>query len=83
MSPSRWTIPEDGGWEDGVFGDGPSWRRRLFTVTAMAFQDGWTIDTERLRRCPIKAVAAGGTLFPFCAFTAASRVGRSLYGNAP
>lgn len=80
---SRWTLPEEKGCGDDVFGDVLSWRRRLFTVTAMAFQDAWTIDTERLRRCPIKAVTAGGTFFPFCAFTATSRDGRSLYGNLP
>lgn len=77
---SRWTLPSPsgGGAEDG-FEKILSWRRRIFTITAMAFQDAWTIDTERLQRCPIKYVAHDGRFFPFCAYNATSTDGRSLY----
>ncbi|MPM91572.1 hypothetical protein SDC9_138703 [bioreactor metagenome] len=38
-----------------------------FTVTAMAFQDKWNLDLERLRRCSLH-VCDGGRLVPFCAY---------------
>lgn len=38
-----------------------------FTVTAMAFQDKWNIDLERLRRCSLH-VCDGERLVPFCAY---------------
>jgi uncharacterized radical SAM superfamily Fe-S cluster-containing enzyme len=45
-----------------------------FTVTAMAFQDRWTLDTERLRRCSLHVCEPdSGNIVPFCAYY--SRVG--------
>jgi uncharacterized radical SAM superfamily Fe-S cluster-containing enzyme len=38
-----------------------------FTVTAMAFQDKWNLDLERLRRCSLH-VCDGERLVPFCAY---------------
>jgi 7,8-dihydro-6-hydroxymethylpterin dimethyltransferase len=37
-----------------------------FTITAMAFQDAYTLDLERLRRCSLH-VYNGGRTVPFCA----------------
>jgi len=37
-----------------------------FTITSMAFQDAYTFDFERLRRCSLH-VAQDGKLVPFCA----------------
>lgn len=37
-----------------------------FTVTGMAFQDAWSIDLERLRRCSLH-VYRDGKIVPFCA----------------
>lgn len=37
-----------------------------FTLTAMAFQDAYTLDIERLRRCSLH-VAGGSKIIPFCA----------------
>jgi uncharacterized radical SAM superfamily Fe-S cluster-containing enzyme len=37
-----------------------------FTITAMAFQDCWNIDLERLRQCSVH-VYAGGKIIPLCA----------------
>ncbi|MCL1834878.1 MAG: radical SAM protein [Oscillospiraceae bacterium] len=36
-----------------------------FTITAMAFQDAYTLDIERLRRCSLHVIKDGKTL-PFC-----------------
>ncbi|HTY64092.1 MAG TPA: radical SAM protein [Acidobacteriota bacterium] len=37
-----------------------------FTITAMAFQDAYTLDLERLRRCSLH-VYRDGRMIPFCA----------------
>ncbi|NLB29846.1 MAG: radical SAM protein [Clostridiales bacterium] len=37
-----------------------------FTVTAMAFQDAWTLELERLRKCSLHVISDGKTV-PFCA----------------
>ena len=37
-----------------------------FTITAMAFQDAWNLDIERLRRCSLH-VYRDGRIVPFCA----------------
>jgi uncharacterized radical SAM superfamily Fe-S cluster-containing enzyme len=37
-----------------------------FTITAMAFQDAYTLDIERLRRCSLH-VYKDGRIIPFCA----------------
>jgi uncharacterized radical SAM superfamily Fe-S cluster-containing enzyme len=41
-------------------------RSRGFTITAMAFQDAWTLDLERLRTCSLHVVSEGRVI-PFCA----------------
>ena len=37
-----------------------------FTITAMAFQDAWTLELERLRKCSLHVISDGKTI-PFCA----------------
>lgn len=41
-------------------------RTRSFTLTAMAFQDAWNLDIERLRSCSLH-VYSEGKVKPFCA----------------
>lgn len=43
-------------------------RHYSFSVTAMAFQDVWNLDLERLRDCCLHVVGAGNRLVPFCAY---------------
>ncbi|MBN1320514.1 MAG: AMP-binding protein [Thermoleophilia bacterium] len=43
-------------------------RRYSFSVTAMAFQDVWNLDLERLRDCCLHVIGAGSRLVPFCAY---------------
>ncbi len=50
-----------------------------FSVSAMAFQDVWTLDLERLRDCCIHVVSPDGRLIPFCAYNLTSASGRPLY----
>ncbi|MDR0916632.1 MAG: radical SAM protein [Oscillospiraceae bacterium] len=38
-----------------------------FTITAMAFQDAYTLDIARLRRCSLHVADASGRVKPFCA----------------
>jgi uncharacterized radical SAM superfamily Fe-S cluster-containing enzyme len=51
----------------------------LLAVSAMAFQDAWTLDLDRLRGCCIHAVAPDGRLVPFCAYNLTAMDGTPLY----
>lgn len=54
-------------------------RTHVFTVSAMAFQDAWTLDLERLRECCIHVLDPIRGLVPFCAFNLTAADGRALY----
>ncbi|WP_034640874.1 radical SAM (seleno)protein TrsS [Desulfovibrio inopinatus] len=53
--------------------------QRTFSLSAMAFQDAWSLDLERLRGCCIHCVAPDGRLIPFCAYNLTSAEGHPLY----
>jgi len=38
-----------------------------FTISAMAFQDAYTLDINRLRQCSLHVTGDGNTIVPFCA----------------
>ncbi|MEG1537846.1 MAG: radical SAM protein, partial [Clostridiales bacterium] len=50
-----------------------------FTVSAMAFQDGLSLDLERLRCCRVYVARPGNQLIPFCAHNISSCSGEALY----
>jgi uncharacterized radical SAM superfamily Fe-S cluster-containing enzyme len=52
-------------------------RSHGFTVTAMAFQDAWTLDLERLRTCSLH-VYRDGKVIPFCANYLTSSAGEPI-----
>jgi tetraether lipid synthase len=54
-------------------------RCHTFTVSAMAFQDAWTMDLERLRDCCIHVLDPRRGLVPFCAYNVTALDGRALY----
>jgi 7,8-dihydro-6-hydroxymethylpterin dimethyltransferase len=54
-------------------------RSHTFTVSAMAFQDVWTIDLERVRDCCIHVFDPRHGLVPFCAYNITAVDGRTLY----
>ena len=54
-------------------------RQNTFSVSAMAFQDVWNLDLERLRDCCIHVMKPNGELVPFCAYNLTSADGRRLY----
>lgn len=58
-------------------------RTYTFSLSAMAFQDVWNLDLERLRGCCIHIVSPQGNLIPFCAYNLTSNQGRPLYRGAP
>ncbi len=83
----RWAIPAQE--PPATLAAGPSlgeWdsllvraKTHTFCISAMAFQDAWTLDLERLRDCCIHVVALDGHIIPFCAYNLTSRSGQSLY----
>ncbi|MFZ7125638.1 MAG: radical SAM (seleno)protein TrsS [Desulfobacterales bacterium] len=54
-------------------------RTRVFSVSAMAFQDAWSLDIDRVRDCCIHVVSGKGDLVPFCLHNLTSASGRLLY----
>jgi uncharacterized radical SAM superfamily Fe-S cluster-containing enzyme len=54
-------------------------RTHTFSVSAMAFQDVWTVDLERIRDCCIHVMKPDRTLVPFCAYNLTDVNGRALY----
>lgn len=54
-------------------------RERTFTVSGMLFQDAWTLDLDRLRRCYISEADTARGMVPFCAYNLTDVNGRALY----
>ena len=72
--------------EDENRSDDGSWRTfvsraktHYLTVSAMAFQDVWTGETDRWERCCIHVVTVDGRLIPFCLFNVTNNEGETLY----
>lgn len=72
------TPPQPGTAQDlGKFLDQA--RAWMFSISAMAFQDAWTLDLERLKGCCIHVVSPDGRLVPFCAYNLTAVDGTPLY----
>ena len=54
-------------------------QEHVLGLSAMAFQDAWTLDLERLRQCHVHVVSPDRRVVPFCAWNLTSRDGRPLY----
>jgi uncharacterized radical SAM superfamily Fe-S cluster-containing enzyme len=54
-------------------------RTHTFSISAMAFQDIWSVDLERLRDCCIHVMAPNCHLVPFCAYNITNLQGHKLY----
>jgi 7,8-dihydro-6-hydroxymethylpterin dimethyltransferase len=50
-----------------------------FCVSAMAFQDAWNVDLERVRECFLHVVSPDARLVPFCAYNATGAGGAPLH----
>lgn len=50
-----------------------------FNISAMAFQDGWNVDLNRIMDCCIHVATPDGRLIPFCIYNITDTEGRSLY----
>ena len=66
---------EDNSWKSFV----KRAKTHYLTVSAMAFQDAWTGETERWERCCIHVVTLDGKLIPFCLFNVTSKDGTTMY----
>lgn len=54
-------------------------RSKSFSISAMAFQDVWNLDLERLRDCCIHVMSPDGRLIPFCAYNLTDSHHHPLY----
>ena len=53
--------------------------RQRFTLSAMAFQDVYSLDLERVRRCHVHVVSPEGRLVPFCLYNLTAANGQPLH----
>ncbi len=58
-------------------------RTHIFSLSAMAFQDCWSLNLERLKGCCIHVARPTGDLIPFCSFNLTARNGRTLHRSLP
>lgn len=58
-------------------------RTNTFAVSAMAFQDVWNLDLERVQECCIHVVAPDHRMIPFCLYNLTSAEGKPLYRSSP
>ncbi|MDR2387757.1 MAG: radical SAM protein [Deltaproteobacteria bacterium] len=56
--------------------------REAFSLTAMAFQDVWTVDLARLRGCCVQVFNPPKAFVPLCAMNLTSAQGLPLYRRA-
>jgi len=80
----QWAAPTDAPKQSGPMDDfdrflADAATARRFTVSAMAFQDAWTLDLERTRGCCIHVATADNRLIPFCLYNLTAADGRTLY----
>ena len=54
-------------------------RTHTFCLSAMSFQDAWTLDMERLRQCKVHIASPNGMLVPFCAYNLTNQLGEAIY----
>ncbi len=54
-------------------------RTHTFQISAMAFQDAWSLNLERLQGCCIHVAQEDGRRIPFCSFNLTSRSGWPLH----
>ncbi|MCB2295293.1 radical SAM protein [Clostridium algoriphilum] len=54
-------------------------KKGFFSISGMAFQDVWNVDTERLKDCCIHVVSKKGNLIPFCAYNITTLNQKKLY----
>lgn len=52
-----------------------------FSISAMAFQDIWNVDLERIKDCCIHVVSPDGNLIPFCMYNITDSEGNYIYRN--
>jgi len=54
-------------------------RSHTFSISAMAFQDAWSVALDRVRDCCIHVMSPDGRLIPFCLYNLTAADGRHLY----
>ena len=56
-------------------------RSNTFAISAMAFQDIWNLDLERVQECCIHVAVDDERMVPFCLYNLTSAEGTPLYRN--
>jgi len=54
-------------------------QQSYLSISGMPFQDAWSVDIARLKKCCVHVVTPDSRLIPFCAFNVTSVHGETLY----
>jgi hypothetical protein len=73
--PIRQETKSLSGWDEII----RQIRSSSFSISAMAFQDAWNVNLDRVRDCCIHVVTPQGKLIPFCMYNLTNTAGESLY----
>ncbi len=65
-------------WDDILY----NIKNYSFSISAMAFQDVWNVDLERVKDCCIHVVSPEGKLIPFCIYNITDVQGNYIYRNS-
>ncbi|URN83209.1 radical SAM (seleno)protein TrsS [Acetobacterium wieringae] len=68
-------VPAKDGW-DAIL---EQINRHSFSLSAMAFQDVWNLDLNRVKDCCIHVVNPQGQLIPFCMYNLTDKNGHAIY----
>ena len=68
-------VPAKDGW-DAIL---EQINRHSFSLSAMAFQDVWNLDLNRVKDCCIHVVNPQGQLIPFCMYNLTDKNGNAIY----
>jgi hypothetical protein len=82
----RWSAPQElpeetTGLDLGSMDAFLAKQRQSFCISAMAFQDAWNLDLQRLKECFLHVLSPQRKLVPLCAYNLTSCDGRALYRN--
>lgn len=78
----QWTLaadPKDSDPNLAAFDVVLERRAHTLGLSAMVFQDAWTLDLERLRQCHIHVMVPDQRAIPFCAYNLTNRQGQALH----
>lgn len=78
-APAAPAVSDESGEQDDLARQLTRMQSHSLSISAMAFQDVWNLDLERLKDCHIGILSRDARIIPFCAYNLTSATGQTLY----